>query len=183
MTYKILLTTAAAVFAISCSAAPDAGNANANAVNANANSALNTNTADEAANANTAPAATPAIGPTEAFIALSKASREKDVEAIKSRFSKATLVLFDQVAAEQGKTVDDILREPNGAPFPVLPDLGDEKIEGTTAELEIGDPQTGSINVIPFVIEDGEWKIAMDVYLRNMDEAAAAAAAKESKEK
>jgi hypothetical protein len=136
------------------------GNSNANSavVNANTNSASNT------------VAATPTMSPTEVFKAMSEASSKKDVEGIKKHFSKQTLVLFDQVAADQGKSVDQILREPDGAPFPVLPVIGLEKIDGQTATLEIGDPETDSATRLPFVIEDGEWKIAMDVYLEQVED-------------
>ena len=133
------------------------GNSNADPVAVN----VNTNTV----------AATPTMSPTEVFKAMSEASAKKDVEGIKKHFTKQTLVLFDQVAADQGKTVDEILREPNGAPFPVLPEIGLEKIDGQTATLEIGDPQTGSATRLPFVIENGEWKIAMDVYLEQVEDA------------
>lgn len=173
MIKKIVITTAAiaAFSAAACSDTASNVNTTANDTNAPANVNASADTANVVANANRdVPVKMPEMSPTESFIALSEASRKLDVEGIKRRFSKATLVLFDEVAAEQGKTVDQILREPNGAPFPKLPDIGDEKIEGNTANLEIGDPETGSITVMPFVIEDGEWKIAMDVYLQKREE-------------
>lgn len=142
----------------------------------NTNRASNVNSAD--ANSNAAPNANhvagpvaPTMSPTEVLKALSEASSKKDVEGIKKHFTKKTLELFDQVAKDQGKTVDQILREPDGPPFPELPDIGDEKIDGTSATLEIGDPETGRMSELPFVIEDGEWKIAMDVYLEKVGEA------------
>ena len=136
---------------------------NTNSANANTNAASDANKAAEQV--------TPPMSPTEVLKALSSASAKKDVEGIKRHFTKQTLVLFDQVAEDQGKTVDQILREPDGPPFPELPDIGDEKIDGSSATLEIGDPETGRISVLPFVIEDGEWKIAMDVYLEKVGEA------------
>ncbi len=156
----------AVIFAITVSACssgqPTANNTVVNTP-ANVNStAVNTNT-------NVA-AVTPPMSPTEVFKAMSAASAKKDPDGIKKHFTKETLKLFDQVAADQGKTVDQILREPNGAPFPVLPDIGEEKITGQTATLEIGDPETDSATRLPFVIEDGEWKIAMDVYLNEIED-------------
>jgi hypothetical protein len=136
----------------------------------NSNSVANVN-ANVVSNSNETGQVIPPMSPTEAFKALSEASAKKDVEAIKKRFTKRTLELFDQVAKDQGKTVDQILREPDGAPFPELPDLGEEKIDGNSATLEIGDRETGQISELPFIIEDGEWKIAMDVYLEKVEEA------------
>ncbi len=166
MNKAIVFIAACAVFVISgcSSASPTANNADVNP-KANVNSpVVNSNTDDAAA-------ATPTMSPTDVFKAMSAASAAKDVEGIKKHFTKQTLVLFDQVAAEQGKTVDQILREPNGAPFPVMPDIGEEKITGQTATLEIGDPETDSATRLPFVIENGEWKIAMDVYLNEIEDA------------
>ena len=152
-----------------CSSSSPSTNSAANA-NANVNSsAVNANT-NTNSNASNTVAASPAMSPTEVFKAMSAASAAKDVEGIKKHFTKQTLVLFDQVAADQGKTVDEILREPDGAPFPVLPDIGEEKIDGQNATLEIGDPETDSATRLPFVIEDGEWKIAMDVYLDQIED-------------
>lgn len=158
----------AAALLSACSGAPSNTNSSANDRSAaNANTIGNT-----AANANeTAEQTVPPMSPTEVLKALSEASQKKDVEGIKKHFTKKTLELFDQVAKDQGKTVDQILREPDGPPFPELPDIGEEKIDGASATLEIGDPETGLVSELPFVIEDGEWKIAMDVYLEKVGEA------------
>ncbi len=161
----IFSTILIAVLSAACSGTASNTNSasNVNSANANSNAASNANDAPEAV--------IPTVSPTEVLKALSEASSKKDVEGIKKHFTKKTLELFDQVAKDQGKTVDQILREPDGPPFPELPDIGAEKIDGASATLEIGDPETGLVSELPFVIEDGEWKIAMDVYLEKVGEA------------
>nr|MBA2335647.1 hypothetical protein [Blastocatellia bacterium] len=82
-----------------------------------------------------------------------------------------TLALLETGAREQNKTVDDALREDDGGPFLTLPQIGAENIEGDKATLEVRNVDTGEFEKLPFVKEDGEWKVAIDVYLNNLDAA------------
>ena len=113
--------------------------------------------------------ATPSLGPTDTLKALSDASKKKDVEAIKKHLSQGTLALLETGAQEQKKSVDQILKEKDGAPFPKLPELGAEQVEGETATLEVKNTESGKFEKLPFVKENGEWKVAIDVYLNNLD--------------
>ena len=111
------------------------------------------------------------LGPADTLRALSEASNKKDVTAIKKYLSKDTLALLETGAREQNKTVDEALSEDDGGPFQTLPELGAENIEGDRATLEVRNVDTGEFEQLPFVKENGEWKVAIDVYLKNLDAA------------
>lgn len=150
---------AAAVFAACTSPATNTTNT--------ANSAPPQNTANQAA-AESKPG-TPAMSPTETLKALSQASAKRDVEAIKGYLSQGTLERLEIGAQEQNKTSDEILKEKDGAPFPKLPELGAEAIDGDNATVEVRNPETREFEKLPFVKEDGRWKVALDIYLDNLD--------------
>lgn len=105
--------------------------------------------------------------PTETLRALNEASKKKDTEAIKSYLSKGTLDLLEQSARRQEKTVDELLKQENGAPFQELPEMKNEQITGETASVEVKNNVTGEFEKIPFVKENGVWKIALDVFMKD----------------
>ena len=106
--------------------------------------------------------------PTEVLKAMNEASKKKDVEAIKSYLSKGTLELLDKSAKSQEKSVDELLKADDGAPFEELPETRNEKIEGDTATVEIKNKTTDSWEKLPFVKEEGNWKIALDKFMEDM---------------
>lgn len=106
--------------------------------------------------------------PTETLQALSEASKKKDAEAVKSYLSKGTLELLDQSAKRQNKSVDELLKQENGAPFQELPEVKNEQITGDTATVEAKNNVTGEYQKIPLVKENGVWKVALDVFLKDM---------------
>jgi PBP1b-binding outer membrane lipoprotein LpoB len=105
--------------------------------------------------------------PTETLKALSEASKKKDTEAIKSYLSKGTLDLFQQSATRREKTVEELLKEENGAPFQNLNEIKNEQITGETAVVEVKNNVSGEFDKIPFVKENGVWKVALDVYMKD----------------
>lgn len=106
--------------------------------------------------------------PTETLRALSEASKKKDTEAIKSYLSKGTLDLLQQSATRREKPVDELLKEENGAPFQNLNEIKNEQITGETATVEVKNDVTGEFDKIPFVKENGVWKVALDVYMKDV---------------
>jgi len=133
------------------------------------------NTANQAAPSNQAATqqqpAGAALSPSETLKALSEASRNKDVQGIKRYLSKGTLARLDMAANEQKKSTDELLAEDDGAPFPQMPQLGKEEIQGDTATVEVLNTESKQFEKMPFVKEDGQWKVAIDVYLDNLDAA------------
>jgi hypothetical protein len=105
--------------------------------------------------------------PTETIKALSEASKQKDPAAIKSYLSKGTLDMLDQSAKRREKSVDELLREENGAPMQNLTEVKNEQITGDTATVEVKNNVTGAFEKIPFVSENDVWKVALDKYMQD----------------
>jgi hypothetical protein len=107
--------------------------------------------------------------PTATFKAFFEASKKKDTAGMKKALSKGTVEMFDKLAKEQNKTTDDMLKGLNtDAKDEKVPETRNEKITGDTATLEVKNEKTGQWDSLPFVKEDGEWKIALDKFLENM---------------
>jgi len=109
-----------------------------------------------------------ADSPTETLRKFIEASKNKDVETVKKTLSKGSLELIEKTAKEQGTTVDELLRKDNGTPIKELPETRNEKIEGDTASVEVKNKVTGDFEIIPFVKEEGTWKIALDKFMQDI---------------
>jgi hypothetical protein len=105
--------------------------------------------------------------PTEVMQALNEASKTKDVAGIKNSVSKGTLGLIEESAKAQNTTIDELLKKDNGAPFKDLPEMRNEKIEGDTATIELKNATSNDWETVPFVKEDGVWRLALDKYLED----------------
>ena len=107
--------------------------------------------------------------PTATFKAFYEASKKKDVPAMKKSLSKGTLDMFDKLAKEQNKTTDDMLKDVDkDDKSEKMPETRNEKINGDTATLEVKNEKTDKWDPLPFVKENGEWKIALDKFLEDM---------------
>lgn len=99
--------------------------------------------------------------PTAVAKAFYEASKSKDVKGIKNNLSKGSLAMMESFAKMDNKSLDEFLTDPKSStprgPFEVR----NEVITGDTATLEAKD-EKGSWDKIPFVKEDGQWKIAID---------------------
>jgi Domain of unknown function (DUF4878) len=107
--------------------------------------------------------------PTATFKAFFEASKKKDAAAIKKTLSKGTLDMFDKLAKEQNKTTDDLLKtmdKDDKTEKP--PETRNEKINGDTATIEVKNDKSDKWDTLPFVKENGEWKIAFDKFLEDM---------------
>lgn len=108
--------------------------------------------------------------PTEVLKTYIEASKKRDTAAIKKTLSKGSLELAEQSASQQNLTVDEMLKRDNPALMPdEMPEMRNERIDGDTATVEVKDLTEG-YDTIPFVKEDGEWKIAFDKYQQTMME-------------
>lgn len=107
--------------------------------------------------------------PTATFKAFFEASKKKDTAAMKKTLSKGTVEMFDKLAKEQKKTTDEMLKDlDKDGKDEKIPETRNEKITGDTATLEVKNEKTDKWDTLPFVKEDGEWKIAFDKFLENM---------------
>ena len=87
---------------------------------------------------------------------------------MKVLLSEATLKMHEQEAKAQGVSVDDIVkRETLFGENQTTVEYRDEKIEGEKATLQVK-TQYGSWETVPFVREDGVWKIDKQGYANQM---------------
>lgn len=102
--------------------------------------------------------------PTEVLKTFTEATKKKDVETVKKTLSKSMMKVVEETAKKQNISVDEMLMKvaaPGG-------ELKNEKIEGDSATVEIKNEATGEYDEMPFVKEDGSWKIALDVFMNNV---------------
>jgi len=108
--------------------------------------------------------------PTATFKAFYEASNKKDAAGMKKTLSKGTLDMFEKMAKAQNKTTDEMLKSidhDNKTPEKI-PETRNEKINGDSASLEVKNDKTDKWDTLPFVKEDGEWKIALDKFMEDL---------------
>ena len=107
--------------------------------------------------------------PTATFKEFYEASNKKDVPGMKKALSKGTLDMFDKLAKEQKKSTDEMLKSLDKEDKnQKMPETRNEKITGDTATLEVKNDKTDKWDTLPFVKENGEWKLALDKFLEDM---------------
>lgn len=97
--------------------------------------------------------------PVDTFKAYTWAFKQKDTTTMKLLLSESSLKMAEQQAAQQNVTVDDIVK--NETLFTEgQKDIffRNEKVEGDRATIEVKN-SFGSWDVVPFVREEGIWKI------------------------
>lgn len=155
-----------ALFLTACSSTTPT---NQTANTATANSANPTNAVTNSSQ----PAETKVVvakSPTEVMSALNEAAKTNDATTIKALVSKGTMALLEESAQQQNTTVDELLQRDASMPFEEVPEMRNEQITGDKATLDIKNTQSGIYSSVPFVKEDGSWKIALDVYLKDVEE-------------
>ena len=102
--------------------------------------------------------------PLDALKAYNQAIKEKDAAKIKNSLSKASLKMAQDEAGAQNISVDEIVgRETLYSPIQTTVKIRNQKIAGETATIEV-ENSYGTWDVVPFVKEDGRWKIAKERY-------------------
>lgn len=106
--------------------------------------------------------------PIETFKTYTKAIKAKDTTTMKLLLSDATIKMHEREAKAQGVTVDDIVkRETLFNPDQKTVEYREEKIDGDKATLQVKNSH-GSWETVPFVREDGVWKIDKAGYAEQM---------------
>src|SRR5204862_6638848 len=109
-----------------------------------------------------------AASPVETFQTYVKSFKKKDITTMKLLLSKDTLKMHEQEAKAEGVTLDDVVkRETLLGEGQTTVEYRNEKIDGDKATLEYKNSY-GSWETIPFVRENGEWKIDKKSYLDQM---------------
>lgn len=108
--------------------------------------------------------------PTEVLKMFAEATKKKDVETIKKTLSKGTMAMVEESAKKQNISVDEMLTKVDNSEVKALPEIRNEKIDGDNATVEVKNEATNDYDVMPFVKEDGSWKIALDKFMESMME-------------
>ncbi len=100
------------------------------------------------------------------------ASDRKDLAAVKQTFSKGTMKMYEDAAQKRQISVDEVIKDQfelaSSAELKSKLESGKETIEGDTATVEVKDNSTGNLERIPFVKEDGVWKVALDKFMEDL---------------
>jgi hypothetical protein len=106
--------------------------------------------------------------PVETFKTYTKAVKQKDYTTMKLLLSDATMKMHEQEAKARGVPVDDILKnETLLGDTQRTVEYRDEKIDGDRATLKFKN-QYSTWEMLPFVREDGVWKIDKQGYADQM---------------
>ena len=106
--------------------------------------------------------------PLETFKTYTKAIKAKDTKTMKLLLSDATMKMHEREAKAQGVSVDDIVkRETLFTENQTSVDYRNEKVEGDKASLEVKN-SSNRWEMVPFVREDGVWKIDKQGYADQM---------------
>jgi hypothetical protein len=101
--------------------------------------------------------------PTEAYKNLFAAVKANDLEAIKQHLSKKTHDLAKLQASRSGTPIEAVYS--NGFTETTfasgLPTIRDERVSGTMGALEVWNSQKSTWEDLPFILEDGSWKLAV----------------------
>ncbi len=116
---------------------------------------------------------TPQIAsPTDVLKSYIDASDRKDLAAVKQTFSKGTIKMYEDAAQKRQISVDEVVKDQfelaSSAELKSKLESGKETIEGDTATVEVKDNSTGNLERIPFVKEDGAWKVALDKFIEDL---------------
>ena len=115
----------------------------------------------------------PPASPTEVFKAQTEAQKKKDGATMKSNLSKISLEMIDKGAKAQNKSVEEVLvMELPGVKAPQTFEYRNEKIEGDSASVEVKTELSDEWAKVPFVKEDGRWKLSLDKMIEEAQKAA-----------
>jgi len=102
--------------------------------------------------------------PLQTFKTYTKALKQKDTATMKLLLSNGTIKMHEQEAKAQHVSLDEIIkRETLVSPDQTTVEYKDEKIDGDKATLQVKNSY-GGWETVPFVKEDGVWKIDKKSY-------------------
>lgn len=101
--------------------------------------------------------------PTEAYKKLFEAVKAKDTQAIKSNLTKKTHDLAKLQSDRSGTPIERVYE--NGFTettfASTMPTIRDERINANMGAVEVWNSQKSTWEDLPFMIEDGTWKLAI----------------------
>jgi hypothetical protein len=127
------------------------------------NSAVSANTANaQFANAVEIEKKLQTLPPTEVLRSFFTAVENKDVITAKKSLSKDSFVLLEQSAKAENITVDEYLEELSALKVGNDVEIRNEKILGDTATVDYKDSTMPELRSLPFVREEGIWKLSLN---------------------
>jgi len=101
--------------------------------------------------------------PTEAYRRLFTAVKAKDTEAIKKSLTKKSQDLAAMLSERNKAPIEKVYE--NGFTATTfshtMPEIRDERVKGTNGAVEVWNSKESTWEDLPFVIEDGVWKMAV----------------------
>lgn len=102
--------------------------------------------------------------PLDTLKIYTQAIKRKDAAMMKRMLSKGSLKMAQDEAAQQNESLDEALqKETLFSAEQTSLEFRNEKIDGDNAIIEVKN-SFGTWDIVPFVREDGRWKIAKDRY-------------------
>ena len=109
------------------------------------------------------PTGTGEDSPTGAYKRLYAAVKAKDIEGIKAVMSKKSIEFAKMAGGQQNKPLEQVLE--NGFTATTfsnsLPQIRDERVNGDMGAVEVHNDKDNKWEDLPFVREDGAWKLAI----------------------
>ncbi len=101
--------------------------------------------------------------PAEAYKLLYAAVKSKNVETIKKQLTKKTIEFGLMASGRNGTPVEKVYENGFTATTfsETLPTMRDERISGETGALEVWNSRDSKWEDLPFIKEDGAWKLAV----------------------
>ena len=101
--------------------------------------------------------------PTDAYKNLYTAVKSKNIDNIKKQMSKKTLDFAQSVASRQNSPLEKVFENGFTATTfsPSLPEIRDERVNDNMGAVEVYNSKDSRWEDIPFVKEDGKWKLAV----------------------
>ncbi len=163
MKYLALLTVAVTLGMTGCSFS-----VGTNATTANNSNAASAKPAANVATSTPAPAdskvdskSTGSMAtPTETYKTAYEYRKNKDIEGLKKVMSKDMMEFVTVMSKDEGKTLDDALKELCAKPQADKPDVRNEKIDGDHATIEVKD-EKGEWGPLDFEKVGSEWKMTL----------------------
>lgn len=111
------------------------------------------------------------LTPTQVLKEFFEASKRKDIATVKKSLSKNSFPLIEKNAELINVSVDEYLRETSAIRVENDVETRNEKISGETATVEFKDTSMEEYGSLPFVKEEGIWKLALDKLAEQMQKA------------
>jgi len=100
--------------------------------------------------------------PTEAYKRLFAAVKSGNSDAIRAEMTKKTVEFAALAAKRMGKTADEQIKfgMTRTTYADILPTIRDERVKDKMGAVEVWNSKDGQWDDLPFMVEDGKWKIA-----------------------